>query len=480
MAVCFSRTDPARQPLITRDCRLHRATCSDRTALPAAAPTALFWNLHLSRAFVFPSASGQDCGLPALPCFSAIALNIEWLSGSFMPDLHKILSLLNELCGTGAILAILYNLVAAFLVLLFREESGPAALKRTCTKLPRVSILKPLHGGEPGLHPRLMTFCRQDYPEEVQLILGTQESRDHSIHAVRLVQKLNPGAQVDLVVNERSNGTNRKVGNLVNMESRIRHELVVLSDSDILVDGDFLRRIVAELESREAGAVTCVYYGVGVRGIWSRVAATNINCQFLPNVIVALTFGAAKPCFGSAIALRRTTLMNIGGLRAFEDELADDYAIGRAVRALGQEVVIPRWAVGHACVDHSFRSFWEHHMRSARTIRSIDPVGYMGLLFMHPLMLSFLAACTGYSHGTALVAAALSARALLSASVASAFDLKRQDLWLLPLHDAVSFLVYVCSFFGTAVSWRGYNFHVLRNGTIQAELVSKTRRSRRD
>ncbi|WP_407175008.1 bacteriohopanetetrol glucosamine biosynthesis glycosyltransferase HpnI [Bradyrhizobium sp. STM 3562] len=394
-------------------------------------------------------------------------------STTLMLSLHENISLLAELCVAGATLGILYNLVAALLVLRFGNPAKP-----TVSKLPRVSILKPLHGAEPGLYPRLTTFCQQDYPEEVQLICGTQQADDQAIHTVRLVKKLNPAAQIDLIVDERSRGTNRKVGNLVNMEPRVRHEVVVLSDSDILVDNHFLRRIAAELESRKAGAVTCVYYGVGLRGIWARLSAANINCQLLPNVIVALSFGAARPCFGSAIALRAETLKQIGGLVAFADELADDYAIGKAVRALGKDVVITRWAVGHACFDRSFRAFWEHHMRSARTIRSIDPIGYVGLLFMHPLMLSVLAACAGTPHSLVLITSALSARAILSTSVESTFGLQRQSFWLLALHDAISFAVYVCSFFGNSVTWRGYNFHIQRNGTIETgDLIPEPRRS---
>jgi ceramide glucosyltransferase len=391
-----------------------------------------------------------------------------------MLSLYENTAILGEVCVAGATLGIFYNLVAAILVLRFIKQPTKPDMLRP----PQVSILKPLHGGEPGLYRRLAAFCHQDYPEEVQLVCGTQQSGDHAIHPVRLLQRLNPDAQIDLIVDERSRGSNRKVGNLVNMEVSARHELVVLSDSDIVVDDQFVQRIAAELERSQAGAVTCVYYGIGLGGVWARLSALNINCQFLPNVIMALTFGAAKPCFGSAIALRKDTLKRIGGLAAFLEELADDYAIGKAVRAAGLEVVIPRWAVGHACFERNLRSFWEHHMRSARTIRSIDPIGYVGLLFMHPLMLSVLAALTGASYPLVLMTSALSARALLNATVERTFDLQRQSVWLLALHDAVSFAVYVCSFFGTSVTWRGYNFHILRDGTIEEnDLMPQPRRS---
>jgi ceramide glucosyltransferase len=381
-----------------------------------------------------------------------------------IPNLHESAHFVSELCVAGATLGILYNLVAAMLILRFES---PSASQPSAS--PAVTILKPLHGGEPGLFPRLAAFCNQDYPQEVQLVCGTQLSGDKAIEAVRLLQRLHPNAPIDLVIDERSRGTNRKMANLANMESLARHELIVLSDSDIAVDNHFVSRIVAELEGQKAAAVTCVYYGLAAGGIWARASAMDINAQFLPNVIVALTFGAAKPCFGSAIAMRKTTLRRIGGLRSYLDELADDYAIGKAIRATGGNVVIPGFAVGHVCFERSFRAFWDHHIRSARTIRSIDPVGYVGIVFMHPLMLSLAAAMTGTSYPLALLALALVSRLLLVSSVERAFRLERESPWLLVLHDVMSFAVFVSSFFGRSVAWRDHSYRILPDGTIERD-----------
>ncbi len=381
-----------------------------------------------------------------------------------MLSFQDIIHLFTELCVAGATLGIAYNLVAAILVLRFKQSS-----KSDAVPLPQISVLKPLHGGEPGLFPRLLSFCRQDYSQDVQLVCGIQRSTDPSAHTVRLLQRLNPDAQIDLVIDEHSSGTNRKMANLFNMEAKARYDVIMLSDSDIIVDEQFLRRAATELEKANVGAVTSVYYGVGLGGVWARASALNINSQFLPNVIMALTFGAAKPCFGSAITLRKETLRRIGGIGAFLDELADDNAIGKAVRSAGLEVVVSRSGVGHACFERGLRSFWDHHMRSARTIRSIDPIGYIGIVFMHPLMLSVLAALTGTGHPLALITMAFSARAVLNASVERTFDLQRESFWLIALHDTISFAIFVCSFFGTAVEWRGYSYRILRDGTIEKD-----------
>ena len=379
-----------------------------------------------------------------------------------MFTLHESVHLFSALCEGGATLGIVYNLFAAFLVLRFEQPST----SRPAHPRP-VTVLKPLHGGEPDLFPRLASFCEQDYPAAIQLVCGTQEAADRAIDSVRLLKSRFPNSQIDLVIDERSRGANRKVSNLVSMEAMARHDIVILSDSDIVVDDQFMGRVIAVLERPSAGAVTCVYYGLARGGTWARVSALNINSQFLPNVIVALTFGAEKPCFGSAIAMDKPTLQRIGGLRPFLDELADDHAIGSAVRAAGLDVIVPRFAVGHVCFERSLREFWDHHMRSARTIRSIDPIGYLGLVFIHPFMFSVLAALAGVTFPLALVAAAFASRVILNSSVERSFRLERQALWLLALHDTISFAVFLSSFFGTEVTWRGYHYRLFHDGTIE-------------
>jgi ceramide glucosyltransferase len=381
-----------------------------------------------------------------------------------MLSLTETTRFVSEICVAGAILGIVYNVLAAILAPRFNR---PAKLDRPSSKA--VTILKPLHGGEPGLFPRLDTLCRQHHGGSIQIVCGTQQRTDPANDVVRLMQRLHPDKEIDLVTDDRPRGGNPKVANLVNLEAKARHEIVVMSDSDIVVGDQFVSRLVAELDGPRVGAVTCLYHGIAAGGVWARLSALNINAQFLPNAIVALTFGAAKPCFGSAIAMREDVLRRIGGLKPYLDELADDYAIGKAVRETGLEVVIPHWAVGHVCFERSFRSFWEHHMRSSRTIRSIDPVGYAGTIFMYPLVLALIAALTGAHHPIALPGIAFASRVVLNFSIERTFKLQRQAPWLLALHDTISFAVFVCSFFGAAVEWRGQNYQIFRDGTIQKD-----------
>src|SRR5262249_24377254 len=263
-----------------------------------------------------------------------------------------------------------------------------------------ITILKPLYRDEPGLYENLASFCRQDYPGPVQIIFGVQDAGDSAIAVVERLRQANPDAELDLVVDATVRGSNRKVSNLVNMAKRIRHEVLVLSDSDIRVAPAYLSRLTAALAPPGTGAVTCLYHGVALGGTWSRLFALGVDAHFLPGVLVGLALGRARPCFGSPIAMRRDTLAAVGGFEAFVDLLADDYAIGEAVRARGLAVAIPSFAVAHVGGPDKPGDVWRHELRWARTIGSLDPLGHAGSVVAHPLPWALVALALGGASGT--------------------------------------------------------------------------------
>ena len=261
-------------------------------------------------------------------------------------------------------------------------------------------------------------------------------------------------------------GFNPKLWNLVNMAPRIRHEVVVLSDSDIRVDAGYLCRVIAALEQPGVGAVTCLYYGVPLTGVWARLASLLTNAQFLPSVVFALAFGLAHPCFGSTLALRREALTAIGGFEPFVDCLADDYVMGAALRARGYNVATPRFAVAHVCTQTSLRELWRQQLRWARTIRSIDPIGYAGSLVSHPvawglLAVLFGAASTALLPAAAVAIAAIACRMAVLREAERAYRLPSQPYWLVPACDLLSFAVFAISFLNWEVSWRGHRFRMV-------------------
>jgi ceramide glucosyltransferase len=380
-----------------------------------------------------------------------------------VPGLASLLLSLGSICLAVAFVGCIFTLVEAAFVVGFSDKE-PA---RTDAE-PAVTVLKPLHGAEPDLADRLAALCRQHYGGPVQVVCGAQGDLAPAAAAVGEVNSKFPD-RIELVADQRSHGASGKVSNLINMLPRARYDTIVLSDSDIVVERDYLRRIVALLGEPDVGAVTCLYHGIGGTGLWSRISALATNSHFLPQAITALGLKLGKPCCGATIALRRSMLDRIGGFHAFADVLADDYAIGVAVRAAGYDVKAAPFLVGHRCFEGSLREFMRHQIRVARTIRSIDPIGYAGTILTHPLPLALLGMLSGGITATLLTVAVLASRVTLCRCVERRFGLPRQSYWLIPLQDVLVFGVYVASFFGATVNWQGVDFRVAGDGTLIEE-----------
>jgi ceramide glucosyltransferase len=371
-----------------------------------------------------------------------------------------VISLIGGICAAIACLGCLY-LAAAIFAVLFRPRARQAAAAPE-----PATILKPLHGAEPRLDKCLASFCAQDYAAPMQIVFGLHDGADPARAAAERVAAQFPAVDTAIVVDGASHGTNAKISNLINMEGAAKHGVLIAADSDILVPPDYLANVTALLQNPGAGAVTVLYTGEAAGPVWSKFAALGINTHFLPNVLMGLALGLAKPCFGSTIALRRETLGAIGGFKTFANQLADDYAIGAAVRKAGLTVEIGPSSVVHVCHEESFLDLIRHQLRWARTVRSIDLPGYLGSFVAHPFALALLGAASGHSGCLPLAALALGLRIGLLKAVERSFKTTRQDYRLVPLADLMAFAVFVWSFCGTSISWKRASYTVLADGTL--------------
>ena len=328
-----------------------------------------------------------------------------------------------------------------------------------------VTLLKPLHGLEPRLRENLAGFLDQDWPAPIQVVAGANRSDDPALAVAR-------GLSSDIVIAVDSPplGGNAKISNLSNMMPLAAHDLIILSDSDMAVPSDYVARVVAALGQPAVGAATCVYRGRGDAGGWSRFAAAAISYQFAPGVVMSFALGAEEACMGSTIALSRATLERVGGFEAFAGSLADDHAIGTAVRGLGLKVVpVPRMVLAHGCQEPSFAAVWRHELRWAATVRGANLLGHVGSLLTHPLALSLLAVPLMPGAGAAAVAAALVTRCLLARNVDRWAGEPTAPMWWLPARDLLSFAVFVASFAARSVDWRGAKFRIGPRGRLTAE-----------
>ncbi len=333
---------------------------------------------------------------------------------------------------------------------------------------PPLTLLKPLCGAEPGLRANLESFLVQDYAGPVQLVLGVQDPADPALEVAQALRRDHPQADIAVVVDPRVHGANRKVSNLLNMLAAATHPVLVLSDADIAVRPDYLARVTQALAEPGVGAVTCYYRGEARAGAASRMAAMGVSYGFLPNVILGVALGLAKPCMGSTIAIRRETLQRIGGFEALNEVLMDDYDIGRAVRGLGETVALPPFLVDHGCSEASLGDVWAHEMRWAVTVRMIDPLGHLGSAVTHALAWALIgtALLAGAPIAWPTVLLALASRLWLKARIDRAGRASSGPAILLPLRDIMSFAIFCGSLFAVAVYWRGERFRVSSGRTI--------------
>jgi ceramide glucosyltransferase len=355
--------------------------------------------------------------------------------------------------------AIGYTVVATLAVRRFAS----APLPSPATPEP-VTLLKPLHGLEPRLRENLASFLDQYWPASIQIVAGANDADDPALRVARHLSR-----DIAVAGDSPPLGRNAKIANLANMMRSAAHDLLILSDSDMAVSGDYVSRVVAALEQPAVGAATCVYRGRGDAGGWSRFAAAMISYQFAPSVVLSDALGAEQACMGSTIALRRTTLQHIGGFEAFADSLADDHAIGMAVRRLGLKVVpVPRMLLPHGCGELSLAAVWRHELRWAATVRGANFSGHLGSLLTHPLPLSLLAVPLMPLAGAAAVAVSLLARALLARTVDRWAGEPTAPIWWLPARDLLSFAVFVASFAARSVDWRGARLRIGARGRVTA------------
>jgi ceramide glucosyltransferase len=352
-----------------------------------------------------------------------------------------------------------------------RAGSEPAeGSVRPTQSLPPISILKPLKGTDPDIYESFRSHCLQDYPE-FEIIFGVGDAGDPAVASVDQLRREFPDRPIRLVVSPEKLGANVKVSNLEQMLTTARYEHLLVNDSDICVEPDYLRRVIAPLADEHVGMVTCLYRGVAARTFGSRLEALGISTDFCAGVLVArqlesgLRFG-----LGSTLVFRRTDLDRIGGFRSIVDFLADDYELGRRIAGLGLRVVLSDVVVETHLPAYDLRGFLAHQLRWARGVRDSRAAGYIGLVSTYGLMWALLGLIA--AHGAPWSWAVLGVTALLRFAVAVAVGscvLKDtrllRNLWLLPVRDLVAVAVWIASFAGHTVTWRGDRF-VLKDGRL--------------
>ena len=288
---------------------------------------------------------------------------------------------------------------------------------------------------------------------------------------MRRLQAKYPSRRIELIECSRILGANVKVSNLVQMLPAARHEILLVNDSDIRVPKDYLRRVITPLRDNAVGLVTCLYRGIAGPSLGSRLEALSISTDFVPGVLSArIVDRGIHFALGSTMIFRKSDLAAIGGFEVLLDYLADDYQLGRRISARGKSVELSDVTVETFLPAYSFREFVDHQLRWARTIRDARRWGYLGmaLTFGLPWSIALLLAARAAPWAWALLALTLAARVGVGLAASSAVLHDRQTLnniFLLPIRDLIALLVWVASFAGHQVHWRGDVFY-LQHGRL--------------
>ena len=335
---------------------------------------------------------------------------------------------------------------------------------------PPVTILKPLCGVDKGTYTNLASFCQQDYPQ-YQIIFCVRSSTDPSIEVVeKLIQQF-PEIDISLVVKDHIIGANLKISNLANAVTTAKHDIFLISDSDIRVSSEYLQTVIQPLQDQKVGVVTCLYRSTA-EGIATILEAICTATDFQPGILVSKQLEGIKFALGSTIVMRKTTLAKIGGFAALADYLADDYQLGYLPTQAGDKVVLSNYIVEHGLGHSSLLDSINRQIRWARCIRVSRPWGYAGLIFTFGTVSSLILLIT--NSGSVLSWLVLSITLLMRLIMAWVIGVKvlndaitKKFFWLIPFTDIIRFIIWCCGFVGNTIEWRGTKFKLVKDGKLE-------------
>lgn len=365
----------------------------------------------------------------------------------------------------GSIYALL-SMAAA----LWYARRVPVSEERAPPFQPPVTILKPVYGLERDLKNRLRTACLQDYPS-YQVVFCVQNPNDPALGVVREIQAEFGEARVTIALRDVCAGPNGKVNNLLGGLEMARHDVLVISDSDIRLRPDYLSAIVAPLADESVGGVCTLFKNAGAGRMYEQLELLSINAEFIPSVLFAEVTGASGFCLGPSVATRQSTLRELGGLESFAEYLAEDYEIGRRIWTSGRKMVLVPYVVDAMLDLESWSQWWTHQVYWDQNTRVANPKGFFGTILTRsiPFALLFALLAGGDPVGLAVLAGAVALRlvttaVILKVALGDAEGLKA--LWLLPVRDVVGLASWFFSYGQRTVTWRDVEYRLTTGGRM--------------
>ncbi len=372
------------------------------------------------------------------------------------------------MCALLALAGAAYFVLCVWAAGRFRSQAAQSVLRDF---EPAVSILKSLKGLDPHMYAAFRSHCLFDY-ERYELLFGASDPDEPALALVERLQQEFPQRTIRVVHCPLSLGLNGKVSTLAQMLPQATHEHILINDSDIVAPPDYLRRVMCRFADKRVGMVTSLYRGLAGKTVPSRMEALGLSTDFMGGVLVAREMeGGVRFALGATIATTKSVLREIGGLEALVNHLGDDYELGARTAAAGYAVALADVVVETALPDYRFVDLWRHQMRWARNVKDRRPAQYIGLIVTFGLAWGVLAVLAAPQAWWAWVALATVAVSRLVGALAIGLGVLRdpcvlRDLWLVPLRDLTALAVWLASFAGDEVEWRGMRFRV-RSGKLE-------------
>ncbi|NIR32417.1 MAG: glycosyltransferase [Gammaproteobacteria bacterium] len=360
-----------------------------------------------------------------------------------------------------------YAATTLLAVLLFARRGEARGFPASA--LPGVTILKPVHGLERGLERNLRSACEQDYPE-YQVVFCVQRLDDPALPLLRRLENEYGQARVTVAAEASEPLLNGKIQNLQIGFRAARHDVLVVSDSDVFTPPDYLRAMVAPLADPDVGYVTSLYRGACARRWYEKLELLTYNADFIPSVVFAHQTGTSGFCLGASVALRRETLQVVGGLSSLADYLVEDYELGRRILARGQRMRLAPYFVDLTVDLSGPGEWWRHQLYWDQNTRAAHPVGFTAsvLTRLLPFALLFAASRLFDPVGLIVLAGALVMRTATAAATLAAMGdgVGLRALWLLPVRDLAGFVSWFVALRKRTFTWRGHEFGLTRDGRI--------------
>jgi ceramide glucosyltransferase len=373
---------------------------------------------------------------------------------------------MTRLLGLPALVAAAYYFLA--IVAAWRwKRKAPATVGNA---LPPLSILKPVHGRDPGFYEAIRSHASQDYPE-FEILFGVTDPYDEALSDIERLRREFPERAIS-IHRVFTKSPNAKVGVLAELAAHARYPVLLVNDSDIVVQPGYLRSVTAPLADPEIGLVTCLYRGRAES--WAaRAEAVGIATEFAPSILVARLLGVAEFALGSTMVFRAEALQRIGGFESIEGFIADDYQLGRQINDLAYRIEFAPVVVETSLGGETWAQTWHHQVRWSRTIRVSRSGGYYGYVVTHATLWALVALAAGQWQAALAALAVRMAAGLAVGSGILSDPLVTRYFWMIPLRDLFGFAVWLAGSFGREVNWRDRRLRLSPDGRISAETYRR-------